>query len=178
MGEKDMIEQIHREKKRRTKAEASAERWEIKDAEGASAILKHNLTVAYMPKIDTHDAEQVDQRTMEYFQLCIDNNIKPSVAGYALALGVDRHTLAAWMSGRRRNTPEVLEVCRKAYSLLNANMEDLMQNNKINAVAGIFLMKNNMQYRDVSEVAIAPQDALQTPEQLIEQAKLLPDVED
>lgn len=51
-------------------------------------------------------------------------------------------------------------------------MENYMQNGKINPVAGIFLMKNNMDYQDKSEVVLTPNSPLgdqKTPEELQQQ---------
>ena len=39
-------------------------------------------------------------------------------------------------------------------------MVDYLQNNKINAVAGIFLMKNNYGYSDKTEIEVAPKNLL------------------
>ena len=44
--------------------------------------------------------------------------------------------------------------------MLNAQMEDYMQNGKINPVSGIFLMKNNMGYQDKQEVVLTPNSPL------------------
>ena len=61
------------------------------------------------------------------------------------------------------------DLIKKAYLILNLQMENYMQNGKINPVAGIFLMKNNMDYQDKSEVVLTPNTQLgdqMTPEQL------------
>ena len=52
-----------------------------------------------------------------------------------------------------------------------------MQNGKINPVAGIFLMKNNMGYQDKQEVVVTPNQQLgeQIPVEKLEQ-KYLEDV--
>jgi sensor histidine kinase regulating citrate/malate metabolism len=55
---------------------------------------------------------------------------------------------------------DVRNTIKKAYAILNVQMEDYMQNGKINPVSGIFLMKNNMQYEDKSEVVITPNTPL------------------
>ena len=49
-----------------------------------------------------------------------------------------------------------IESIKKAHALINAQYEDMMNNGKINPVAGIFLMKNNMGYTDKTEIEIAP----------------------
>ena len=105
--------------------------------------------------------------------------MKPSVAGMALAFGVDRTTLWKWANGVDSKTlpPESRNLIKKAYQLLNAQMENYMQNGKINPVAGIFLMKNNMGYADKQEVVLTPNQQLgeQVPAEDLEK-KYLEDV--
>ena len=88
--------------------------------------------------------------------------MKPSVSGLALAFDVDRKTIWAWANGVDSKTlpAEVRKAIQKAYRMLNAQMEDYMQNGKINPVSGIFLMKNNMGYQDKQEVVLTPNSAL------------------
>ena len=50
-----------------------------------------------------------------------------------------------------------------------------MQNGKINPASGIFLMKNNMGYRDETEVVLSPGAEKKSIEELTEEASLLPD---
>ena len=55
---------------------------------------------------------------------------------------------------------ESRNLIKKAYQVLNAQMENYMQNGKINPVAGIFLMKNNMGYVDKQEMVLTPNQQL------------------
>ena len=57
---------------------------------------------------------------------------------------------------------------------LNSLMEDYMQNGKINPVAGLFLLKNNFNYKDTQEYVVNNQVQEDVaPEKLIEEANLL-----
>lgn len=137
--------------------------------------MNHNLQLAYMDKIDSNDPMEVENRVIDYFKLCEANDVKPSYAGFSLALGVNRSTLSQWLSGRIRKPREVVEILEKAYAILNAQMEDYMQDGKIPTVNGIFLMKNNLGYRDQTNVVISPQEHQEEDIQtLIDEAKLLP----
>lgn len=133
-------------------------RYELKVNPGEnSKYLSHNLTLFKWDKPDMTDENQVVQRVIDYFQLCADNDMKPSVAGLALAFSVSRHSILNWVTGgngSKQLSDYSIATLKKAYDFLNAQMEDYMQNGKINPVAGIFLMKNNMGYRDQQEVAI------------------------
>lgn len=124
--------------------------------------ITHSMHMWGWTKPDMTDNAAVTERVQQYFQLCADDDMKPSVAGIALAFGVDRKTFRMWVYGQE--SKYIPDVCRttikKAYSILNVQMEDYMQNGKINPVAGIFLMKNNMQYEDRSEVILTPNSPL------------------
>jgi len=77
----------------------------------------------------------------------------------------------------RKLSRPIRDTIKKARDLINAQMEDFMQNGKINPVAGIFLMKNNMNYTDQQEVVLKPDNPLgerKDPEEL--RRKYLEDV--
>ena len=91
--------------------------------------------------------------------------MKPSVAGLALALGVERTTLWKIRMKQTGGYPsDVINSIKRAVQIINAMMEDYMQNGKINPVSGIFLMKNNMDYSDKQEVVVTPNNPLGTAE--------------
>lgn len=121
--------------------------------------LLHNMEVSGLSDtpIDMTQEVQVIERAKAYFEICARNDMKPSVAGFALAFGVSRKQMHEWVNGLVKYIPEnVRKRLELAYNILNAQMEDYMQNGKINPVAGIFLMKNNMGYEDKKEITVAP----------------------
>lgn len=129
--------------------------------------INHNMMLYKLKPIAFETAEEVDERTAEYFAICSMNDMKPSVAGYALALGVSRKVLWEYVSGRIVKPDGVRNSLKRAYDFLNAQMEDYMQNGKIQTIAGIFLMKNSFGYTDKQEIEVAAkQDAEASPEQL------------
>jgi len=133
--------------------------------------LQQTMKMWRWPKVDMREPEQVEARVLQYFQMCIDDDTKPSVAGLAYAFGVDRKTLWAWVNGidSAYIPAESRNLIKKAYSTLTVQMENYMQNGKINPVAGIFLMKNNMDYKDKQEVVLTPNSQMgdsATPEEL------------
>lgn len=119
--------------------------------------LTHALRLANLPKFDTKNVTLLEERIMEYFQICAEDDSKPSVAGLALAIGVDRKTIWQWSQGENSDRGNTI---KKAYQILNLMMEDYMQNGKINPVSGIFLMKNNFGYADKQEVVLTPNNPL------------------
>lgn len=140
-------------------------------------FISHSMEIAKLPPINTNKAEEVEERVMEYFSICIKNDMKPNMPGMALSLGTERQTLWRWINGVESNKPqEVRDTLKKAVSLLNIQMEDYMQNGKINPVSGIFLMKNNMGYQDKQEVIVTPNQVTeQTETNLLEESNLLPE---
>ena len=116
-----------------------------------------------LPSIDLHNPEQVQARLNEYFKIQYDADLKPTVAGMAMALGIDRRRLWEIRSGNYHTnkwledlpTP-VKDSIKKAYDFMENLWENYMQNGKINPVSGIFLGKNNFGYQDKTEYVVTP----------------------
>ena len=122
--------------------------------------INHSMEIMMWEKPDTNSLEAVRKRITDYFSLCAKNDMKP---GLALAFSIDRRTLWKWCNDApdaRKLAAPIRDTIKKARDLINAQMEDFMQNGKINPVAGIFLMKNNMNYTDQQEVVLKPDNPL------------------
>ena len=122
-----------------------------------------SLQLFNLPSIDLHKPEQVQARLTEYFQIHIDADLKPTVAGMAMALGIDRRRLweiktGAPMGGHTAHELPTLTVdsIKKAYDFLETLWENYMHNGKINPVSGIFLGKNNFGYQDKQDIVVTP----------------------
>ncbi|MCH5203116.1 MAG: hypothetical protein J1F03_00125 [Oscillospiraceae bacterium] len=122
--------------------------------------IQHSLRLASLPKCDLKSTESVTQRITEYFEICAEDDMKPSVAGLALAMDIDRRYLWEIREGHKGKNPEVADAIKKAMKILDLQMVDYMQNGKINPVSGIFLMKNNFGYADKQEVVVTPNSPL------------------
>jgi hypothetical protein len=132
-----------------------------------SKFTRHNRMLYELVPVTFESAEEVKERTITYLDICEQNDMKPSVAGYALALGIDRVNLWRIVTGATVKPAEVRNVLKRAYDLLNAQMEDYMQNGKINPVSGIFLMKNAWGYKDKQEIEVsANRSDAESPDQL------------
>ena len=123
-----------------------------------SKYLMHNMAMWGWDKPDMTDAEAVNKRIYDYFNLCVADDMKPSVEGLSLAFGVTRKTIWAWVNGidSKHMPDEVRDTLKKAYTALNAQMADYMQNGALNPVTGIFFMKNHFGYEDKTEVIVQP----------------------
>lgn len=116
-----------------------------------------------MPKIDLHDSQAVEKRLEEFFQLYYAADMKPTVVGMAMALGIDRRRLWEIKTGAMvgGTTPielptATLDSIKRAYNFMENLWEMYMQNGKINPVSGIFLGKNNFGYQDKTEMVLTP----------------------
>lgn len=126
-------------------------------------ILDVNIKLFNMDKVDLHDPDAVTERLSEFFELYAENDMKPTVAGMGLALGLDRRRLWEIKSGAMLggHTPidypkETVDAIKKAYNLMENMWETYMNSGKINPVSGIFLGKNNFGYQDKQEMVLTP----------------------
>ena len=124
-------------------------------------FMKVNMVLFNMDKVDMKDAEAVQNRINEFFTLYTENDMKPTVAGMAMALGMDRRRLWEIKTGNKGITtpdlpPSVQDLIKKAYILMENMWETYMNSGKVNPVAGIFLGKNNFGYQDKTEYVLTP----------------------
>lgn len=119
-----------------------------------------------LPVVDLYEPQQVRDRINQFYNMCFDNDFKPTVASYAASLGFNRATLWSIMNqqgvnNRWANLPTLsVDYIKKGYSSLEQLWEYYMQNGKINPVSGIFLGKNNFGYVDKTEHVIEPRATL------------------
>ena len=129
--------------------------------------IRHNMMLYNLKPLSLDNAEEVHERTNVYFEICAQNDMKPSVAGYALALGISRQELWRIIAGHSVKPDAVRDALKRPYLVLNAQLEDYMQNGKVNPVTGIFLSKNHFAYQDKQEITVsANQDQAESPEQI------------
>ena len=122
-----------------------------------------SMELASLPKVDLHDPDAVQARLNDYFSIQAENDLKPTVAGMGLALGLDRRRLWEIRSGAPRGgssqydlPAETVDSIKRAYVIMENLWENYMQNGKINPVSGIFLGKNNYGYQDKTEYVVTP----------------------
>lgn len=128
-------------------------------------IMSINIALFNMQDIDMTNAQAVTGRLGEYFALYEQADLKPTVAGMAIALnGMSRQTLTAIAHDRVTGStgyksalpPEVTATIKKAYKMMENMWETYMNSGKINPVSGIFLAKNNFGYQDKTEYVLTP----------------------
>ena len=117
-----------------------------------TTLIQINAKLFAMPEIDMTDPEQVGERLGEYFRLYAEADLKPTVAGMAIALnGMSTNQLRCIVVNRATGgvgykpaiAKPVAVLIKKAYATLENLWESYMVSGKINPVSGIFLGKNN-----------------------------------
>ena len=116
-----------------------------------------------LPTIDLKEPEQVKYRLDEFFVIHERYDMKPTVAGMGMALGLDRRRVWEIKTGNYGSQKGLSELptltkdsIKKAYEYMELLWENYMQNGKINPVSGIFLGKNNFGYQDKTEYVVTP----------------------
>ena len=132
---------------------------DVEDGDNAN-FLSVSMKLFNLPKVDLHNPDEVEDRLNQYFQIYYEADLKPTVAGMAMALGIDRRRLWEIKNGvvdRNQDLPTLTrDLVKKAYFILENQWESYMQQGKINPVSGIFLGKNNFGYRDQQEMVLTP----------------------
>lgn len=126
--------------------------------------LSLNMELFNMSDIDLNDVGEVENRLNDFFALYVKYDMKPTVAGMAMALGMNRRTLIAIVNDyatggtgyKSALPPDVTLSIKKAYNLMENLWENYMNSGKLNPVTGIFLAKNNYGYQDKTEYVLTP----------------------
>ena len=161
MNDKDLTEIGKQVTKRKRPDRAEAMAVSTEPGENRKYI-QHSLRLYNLPACNLKSVEEVTKRIEEYFVICAEDDMKPSVAGLALAMDITKEYLWEIRVGRKGKNPEVANTIKKAMQLLDLQMVDYMQNGKINPASGIFLAKNMFQYKDTQDVVLTPNSPLQT----------------
>ena len=126
-------------------------------------FIKNAMQLAALPKIDLRDSDAVEKRITEFFQIQFESDLKPTVAGMGMVLGLSRQRLWEIKTGNYHTSKSLSELptastdaIKKGYEYMEILWENYMQNGKINPVSGIFLGKNNFGYQDKTEYVVTP----------------------
>ena len=120
-----------------------------------------------LPKVDLHDPDAIEERTNTYFAMMAEQDMKPTVIGYAMSLGLDRRQLWAIVNNQPYNgrtlyelPPDSVDFIKKGYRTMEYLWESYTQNGQINPVSSIFLGKNHYGYRDQQETVVVTPNLL------------------
>lgn len=76
-------------------------------------FLMHSIKLYNLPKVDMSDEVEVEQRLVEYLQICAEDDAKLGVADFATALGISRQELHNISTGARGKNPLVVDTIKK-----------------------------------------------------------------
>lgn len=124
-----------------------------------AATIRLALASLDLPAIDVSDPVQVRDRVIQYLEFCEQYDRMPSMVGMANWLGVSKPTLDSWKRGDFREDTHT-PVIQKACSIMEEMAVEYLQKGRVNPAAGIFLLKNLFQYKDVQDVVVTPQNPL------------------
>lgn len=127
-------------------------------------IVACSIATLFLPRPDLNSYEECVQAVLRYYEIISARNVKPTISGFAQALGVNRSvfmricetgTYENWKTHTDVLVPdEVREFFCSLRDNYVATLEGYMQANTISATAGAFLLKNNGDYKDSVEKTI------------------------
>ena len=104
----------------------------------------------------------VEDRLDEYYEVCRNYDMRPSIGTLAIAFGVTRATIKNWINGVGVSgwDLEALKIFTVAYDAIGAETMDMALMGKASTVAAIFELKNNHGYRDEHHEVVQTKDPL------------------
>ena len=126
-----------------------------------SQFLNHGLAIMNLPPINLENAEEIEGRINEYFSLCADYDVKPTVSGLGMALGLDSRRLwevKADVEGRNTKLTREDGTLLKSVQFMEL-LWKIMLNYKIHPTAGIFSAKQ-LWYKDEQTYNLVPNQPL------------------
>ena len=146
--------------------------------EEKSMVIRNSLENAmqYWNSPIVKDEQEGERRTNEYLQGCIARGLRPTVEGWALALGTTRASLWDWETGRRHG-PLSADFVKKGKELMASFDADMVNQGKMNPVTYIFRSKNYYGMKDQQDIVVSPKQEVDI-STIIQEAEMLPDVDD
>lgn len=127
----------------------------------ANAIIAANITMLVHNRPDLNDLDSVVEAIYNYFDITAKRNVRPTISGIATALGLSRtEFLNACEAGyvKPRFAPNNIALPNDVWQFFTqlrdhyvSMVEGFLESNLIHPSAGIFLLKNNGDYKDVVE---------------------------
>lgn len=126
--------------------------YEVEPNSTADILMK--LKVLYdQPRVKT-DEEIAKRLNWYFFEYCIQNQVKPTIDGCAMALGIHRDTLNNWEHGESGSYK--LDTAKKIKYLVKTFMENATMEGKLNPIIWMFYGKNYFGMVDKQEMVLTP----------------------
>lgn len=123
--------------------------------EGLSEVDNSNLLDVFnrfreLPPVHKEDTEEIRERLGNYFEVCTDRGVLPTVESMGLVLGVSRQTMWKW----QQSECDAGLLVARAKEVINAVIATATINGKINPVYSIWLQKNHFGYSDTQTLQV------------------------
>lgn len=160
LSEKQVTDIVKQKQRRPKRSEEYLPKYEPGDM---SRMITDAMNLSNFGPVDINDPDAVEQRVNQALTYMIQHDMKPTVESLALAFNTNRMQLWRWTNNVEcGNIPERSRYAiKKAYSIMNQLLTQTMADGKINPVAAIFLLKNNHQYKDQTDVVVTPNNPYQ-----------------
>lgn len=122
-------------------------------------FIKHSMIALDLPPVDIRDVNQVAERVRFYLDSCIKDDMRPTVAGVCLFIGIDVGTFWSWGSGRTQ-TKDHVALYKRIKALMNSIIEQQMAHGKLNPVSAIFLLKCHFGYQETNKIEVTTKKEL------------------
>lgn len=99
--------------------------------------------------------DEIETRTREYFERCLNRGERPTVESYALALGYTRQSLNEWEHGKNASARKV-DIIKRAKEFLASYDARMVTAGKLNPVPYIFRAKNYYGMKDQVDIIATP----------------------
>lgn len=104
--------------------------------------------------------DDFEQRTIEFFEYCMNNGDRPTVEKYCLALGYTRQAVFEWENGNKGASKRRADIIKNAKAFISGYDADMVSKGKLNPVPYIFRAKNYYGMVDQVDHVIAPKQSL------------------
>lgn len=145
-------------KRRPDMKKAKSMRFAAEDDKVSKRINQLHEIIWEWPPVDLDDVEGTNQRTIDFFNLCNELNVKALWETYAYALGYSMEALYRVMRGQSKKASK--DIIVKAHWRLKSDLAQLSASGQINPVTAIFAQKNNFGYVDKVEITATTADPL------------------
>lgn len=156
----DQVTGIVKQKQKRNRPDLANFGEENVEPGDNTRYLRYAMASLDLPPIDISDPKQVQDRIMQYFEFCANNDRKPNIKGLGNWLGVDATTVNSWRRGEYRAETHS-PLIKKAVDILEEMWWDYGQNGRCNPAAWIFIGKNAFGMRDEQQIVVTPNNPLQ-----------------
>lgn len=145
------IEKIEKPKKGRN-GQMPPSVYEIEPNSTADILSK--LKILYTQKRVQNDEEIIERLNWYFFDYCFHYQMKPTIDGCAMALGIHRDTFNSWEHGESGSFKS--DMAKKAKYLVKTFMEAATMEGKLNPIVWMFYGKNYFGMVDKQEMVLTP----------------------